>query len=239
MKSMNKQYGVTGLLAAVALSSGCATMQQPPPTNYHATMPPAAYTPPPVDGSIYHAGYEVRLFEDIKARRLGDVITIMLEERTQASKSADLETSKETDTTLPNPTLLGSVTNFGVPGIFPLDSTNNNSLETSVDSTHEFTGEGEASQSNSLTGNISVTVSEILPNGNLVVRGEKWLTLNQGEEFIQVSGIVRPQDIKTDNTISSTLVADARITYSGKGMVADSSRAGWLSRFFNHPIWPF
>jgi flagellar L-ring protein FlgH len=84
-----------------------------------------------------------------------------------------------------------------------------------------------------------VTVADVLPNGNLVVRGEKWLTLNQGDEYIQISGIVRPIDIRTDNTVLSGLVADARITYSGKGMVADSNKMGWLSRFFASAIWPF
>jgi flagellar L-ring protein precursor FlgH len=102
-----------------------------------------------------------------------------------------------------------------------------------------FEGEADASQSNSLSGAITVTIADVLPNGNLVVRGEKWLTLNQGEEFIQVSGIVRPQDVTTANTVLSTQIADARITYSGKGTLADSNRMGWLARFFNSPVWPF
>ena len=90
-----------------------------------------------------------------------------------------------------------------------------------------------------MNGSITVTVAEVLPNGNMIVRGEKWLTLNQGEEYIQISGIVRPQDVRTDNTIFSTLVADARIAYSGKGMLANANSPGWLARFFNSPIWPF
>lgn len=227
-----------GLLMGSMVLSGCATTTQPTAT-FRPTLPPVSYTPPPADGSIYHDGYEVRLFEDIKARRVGDIITIVLEERTQASKSASLETTKETDIEFPNPTILGSTPSFGVPGFFPLDSTSNNSLQTAVNSSHDFQGEGDASQSNSLSGNITVTVSEVLPNGNLLVRGERWLTLNQGEEFIQIAGIVRPQDINTDNTVSSTLVADAQITYSGKGVIADSNRIGWLGRFFMSVIWPF
>lgn len=226
------------LLLASGLLSGCVTTAKKD-ANYSPVPPPAVQAPAPTTGSIYQAGYEVRLFEDIKARRVGDVLTVVLQERTQASKSATTETTKETDITLANPTILGSTPQFSAPGLIPLASNQGNGLGTAVDSTHEFTGEGDSSQSNSLTGNITVTIAEVLPNGNLMVRGEKWLTLNQGEEFIQISGIVRPQDISPQNTVVSTQVADARITYSGEGMVADSQRIGWLGRFFMSVIWPF
>ncbi len=221
-----------------SLLSGCATAPQTGPS-YRPAHPPVLQAPAPSNGSIYQTGYEVRLFEDMKARRVGDVLTIVLQERTQASKSAKTETTKESDISLANPTILGTTPQFNVPGLVPLASNRGNGLETSVSSSHDFTGEGDASQSNSLTGNITVTIAEVLPNGNLVVRGEKWLTLNQGEEFIQISGIVRPQDVSTDNTISSTLVADARITYSGQGQIADSQRIGWMGKFFTSVFWPF
>ena len=93
--------------------------------------------------------------------------------------------------------------------------------------------------SNSLNGNITVTVHQVLPNGVLIVRGEKWLTLNQGDEYIQVSGMVRPQDIGPDNTVESTKLADARISYSGTGAVHDTNVMGWLSRFFVSALMPF
>ncbi|WP_313327993.1 flagellar basal body L-ring protein FlgH, partial [Stutzerimonas balearica] len=98
---------------------------------------------------------------------------------------------------------------------------------------------GQAGQSNSLSGSITVTVSEVLPNGILAVRGEKWLTLNTGDELVRIAGLVRSDDISTDNTVSSMRVADARITYSGTGAFADASQPGWLSRFFVSPLWPF
>lgn len=224
------------VLLVLGWLTGCATTAKTPGANYRPAIPPVVRTPPPTTGSIYQSGYEIRLFEDIKARRVGDVLTVMLQERTQASKSATTETSKETDVTLANPTILGRSPSFDVPII---GSDSGHSLATGVDSTHEFTGEGDSSQSNSLTGNITVTISEVLPNGNLVVRGEKWLTLNQGEEFIQISGIVRPQDISPQNTVVSTQVADARITYSGEGVIADSQQVGWLGRFFMSVVWPF
>ena len=113
------------------------------------------------------------------------------------------------------------------------------SLENNIAHDRSFDGSADADQSNSLEGNITVTVSEILPNGNLVVRGEKWITLNRGDEFIRISGIIRPEDIAPDNTIISTRLANAKISYSGKGELADSQQMGWLSRFFNGSYWPF
>lgn len=225
------------ILGPLLLLSGCASMQSSS-ENYRPSYPPVATPPPQANGAIYQAGYSLALFEDLKARRVGDTITVVLQERTQASKDATTETEKENEVTVDNPTLLGSELRFDTPFLPHADGRSSN-LGTSLGSNQEFTGEGSSTQSNSLTGNITVTIAEVLPNGNLVVRGEKWLTLNQGDEYIQISGIVRPYDIKTDNTILSSQVADARITYSGKGMVADSNKMGWLSRFFASAIWPF
>jgi flagellar L-ring protein precursor FlgH len=162
-----------------------------------------------------------------------------LRESTSASKSAKTTADKDQSTEIASPTFFGATPTFNLPGIIPLDSNRNNTLEQYLSATRSFEGEADSSQSNSLSGEITVTISDVLPNGNLVVRGEKWLTLNQGEEFIQISGIVRPQDISTANTILSTQIADARIAYSGKGALAESNQMGWLARFFNHPIWPF
>lgn len=225
--------------ALLALLSGCASMNKAPSADYRAVHPPVAQPPAQGNGAIYQNGYGLALFEDIKARRIGDTLTIVLQERTQASKDAKTETSKENDVSIANPTILGSSPQFNAPGILPLASNRGNSLETGLSSSQEFSGEGSSSQGNSLSGNITVTVADVLPNGNLVVRGEKWLTLNQGDEYIQISGIVRPVDVRADNTVLSGQVADARITYSGKGMVADSNKMGWLSRFFASAIWPF
>src|SRR5690606_1207428 len=99
-------------------------------------------------------------------------------------------------------------------------------LNTNIRSDREFTGEAEADQSNRLNGNISVTVVDIYPNGTLVIRGEKWMTLNRGEEFIRLSGLVRPDDVTPENTVLSTRIANARITYSGTGELADSQQMG-------------
>lgn len=228
------------LLCAVAtltLLSGCASLQQPQ-ANYRPVYPPVSVPPPQTDGGIYQAGYSQALFEDIKARRIGDTITIVLQERTQASKDAKTETSKDNSVDIDNPTLLGAPLKFDTP-LLPHGDGRSSNLGTSLGSNQEFKGEGTSSQGNSLTGNITVTVIDVLPNGNLMVRGEKWLTLNQGDEYMQISGIVRPLDVRADNTVLSGQVADARITYSGKGFVADSNKMGWLSRFFASALWPF
>ena len=102
-----------------------------------------------------------------------------------------------------------------------------------------FDGEGDSSQSNSLTGELTVTVVDILPNGNLVVQGEKWFTLNQGKEYIRIAGVLRPMDVQSDNTVSSTKLADAQIAYSGEGFVHDSNTQGWFTQFLNSKWWPF
>lgn len=228
------------LLALTALLTlgGCATTP-PPKDSYRPTLPRAYISAESKDGSIYQAARDVRLFEDVKARRVGDIITVVLQESTSASKSATTTTDKSQDTTIASPTILGAVPTFNAPGILPLDSNRNNTLAANLSSANKFEGKGDTSQSNSLTGNITVTIADVLPNGNLVIRGEKWLTLNKGEEFIQISGIVRPQDVSTLNTVLSTQIADARITYSGKGFLADANEMGWLAKFFNSPIWPF
>jgi flagellar L-ring protein precursor FlgH len=235
---MNTGWKLMLASLATAMFSGCATTP-PPHDSYRPTLPAGYTTVEPVGGSIYQASHDVRLFEDVKARRIGDVITVLLQESTSASKSAKTSADKNQEAAIENPTFFGAAPQFNLPGLIPLDSNRDNTLEQRLSAERAFEGEADSSQSNSLNGQISVTIADVLPNGNLVVRGEKWLTLNQGEEFIQISGMVRPQDISTENTIFSTQIADARITYSGKGFLHDSNNMGWLARFFNHPVWPF
>jgi flagellar L-ring protein precursor FlgH len=102
-----------------------------------------------------------------------------------------------------------------------------------------FAGEGASTQSNSLAGSLTVTVTDVQANGNLVVQGDKTLKLNQGDEYVHIAGVIRPADIATDNTVTSDKIADAHISYSGKGVTDSSNRMGWLARFFNSPFAPF
>jgi flagellar L-ring protein precursor FlgH len=218
-----------GFLIACALlpAAACSVLDPPvPPPDPTLYMAPAAA---PLPGAIFASGNEVALFEDLRARRVGDVVTIALRESTSATKSASTKTSKDSGVEIPGPTLFGRpVTANGTP-----------ILETSIAAEREFDGAGSSSQSNRLTGNLTAVVVARLPNGNLVLRGEKWLRLNQGDEYVRVTGVVRPTDIGTDNVVGSDRVADARISYGGRGVVANSNKPGWLDRFFNSPVMPF
>ena len=231
---MNRLLIVSLLGIATALG-GCVSPPPKPNDPYYAPVLPR--TPLPAaqnNGAIYQAGFEQNLYDDRKAFRVGDIITITLNEKTQASKKANSDIQKD------------SKTKMGLTSLFGSGMTTNNpigggdlSLSAEYGGSRDAKGDSQAGQSNSLTGSITVTVAEVLPNGILSVRGEKWMTLNTGNELVRIAGLVRADDIATDNTVSSTRVADARITYSGTGAFADASQPGWLDRFFLSPLWPF
>ncbi len=216
---------------AMALFAGCATVTPPPAKDpaYEPTYPATAVPPHSANGAIYQSHTSVSLFEDVKAHRVGDTLTIELTEKTDAAKKASTSSSKEQSVGIEGPTILGRPVLLGGKEVF----------DTSVSASREFAGDGASSQSNQLSGSITVTVAQVLPNGNLVVRGQKLLALNQGDEFIRIQGIVRPVDITAQNTVPSTKVANAEITYGGRGAIDDSNRMGWLARFFNSWVWPF
>lgn len=231
---MNRLMIVSLLGIATALG-GCVNPPPKPNDPYYAPVLPR--TPLPAaqnNGAIYQAGFEQNLYDDRKAFRVGDIITITLNEKTQASKKANSDIQKD------------SKTKMGLTSLFGSGMTTNNpigggdlSLSAEYGGSRDAKGDSQAGQSNSLTGSITVTVAEVLPNGILSERGEKWMTLNTGNELVRIAGLVRADDIATDNTVSSTRVADARITYSGTGAFADASQPGWLDRFFLSPLWPF
>ncbi|HFT2000369.1 TPA: flagellar basal body L-ring protein FlgH [Pseudomonas aeruginosa] len=231
---MNRLMIVSLLGIATALG-GCVNPPPKPNDPYYAPVLPR--TPLPAaqnNGAIYQAGFEQNLYDDRKAFRVGDIITITLNEKTQASKKANSDIQKD------------SKTKMGLTSLFGSGMTTNNpigggdlSLSAEYGGSRDAKGDSQAGQSNSLTGSITVTVAEVLPNSILSVRGEKWMTLNTGNELVRIAGLVRADDIATDNTVSSTRVADARITYSGTGAFADASQPGWLDRFFLSPLWPF
>lgn len=197
--------------------------------SYEPTMPQQPETAEVANGAIFQPVHAASLIEDRRARRVGDILTIRLVERTDASKSMNTNTTRDSSTRIEPPTVFGrAVTKSGVP-----------ILDTEIGSSRSFDGGGESSQSNRLEGEITVTVARRLANGNLFVKGQKWLTLNQGQEMLRIAGMVRTEDIASDNSVPSNRVADARITYSGKGSLADANRQGWLTRFFNSPLSPF
>lgn len=201
---------------------------------HYAPVMPEAPPPRPVSiGSLYKEGHELSLYGDRVAHRVGDMITVLLKEKTDANKAASTNSKKSSKTDITNPTITGSPVQFNSPGWLPLQSNKDNSLHFNMQGERDFAGTGDSKQNNSLSGTITVTVMHVYSNGNLFIRGEKWLTINRGDEFIRLSGIVRPDDIQPDNTVESERIADARITYSGRGQVAESNEMGWLQRFFN------
>lgn len=223
---MTRKLGFVGLV--LLLLQACTPI--PPKDPAFAPVAPADLRPPvQSSGAIYQSGYDMRLFEDNKAMRVGDILTIKLQESTQAKKADDLNTKKDNNIAVSAPSIAG----------FALSALTGNDAKTELAAKRAFSGQGKADQSNSLDGNISVTVIEVLPNGNLRVRGEKRVTLNQGDEYVRLAGIVRPVDIDPNNTITSDKVADATIMYTGEGAMADASKMGWASRVIFSPWFPF
>ncbi|MEO8308301.1 MAG: flagellar basal body L-ring protein FlgH [Pseudomonadota bacterium] len=216
-----------GIIAIAVLASAC--VHAPAVEDFVATPPddtPYAHT---ANGAIYQSGHDVTLFENSIARRVGDTVTINLVESTAAQKSSSTTTAKKTDVNIAGMTLGGKpVTVNGV-----------DVLAAGMNNKKSFDGSGDSQQSNRLQGDITVTVAQRLANGNLVVRGQKWIGINQGKEYIRIQGVIRPIDILPDNTIPSSKVADASISYGAQGALADANNQGWLSRFFNSPWTPF
>lgn len=185
---------------------------------------PTSPLPAPANGAIFQVENYSPLTSGSRASRPGDVLTIMLVERTSATKSNSATTGRN-----------GNV-GLSPPATGPLSIINAGDINMGGD--QSFKGKGETAQSNSLSGELSVTVAAVYPNGTMLVRGEKFLTLNRGDENVQFSGIVRTADIGVDNRVLSSRVAAAHIRYTGKGEIARASQQGWLQRFFSR-ISPF
>lgn len=219
-------------LGATVCLCGCSGMA--PHYDFNPVSPRVMPLAEPTDpnprhsGTIYQSGRDMRVFEDRTARRVGDIVVIRLIESTSASKSATTKAERNSEFAISNPSFFGKPLTMGSV-----------SLETELENKRKIMGDGSSDQSNYLSGNISAVIVGVYPNGNLAIRGEKMLTLNQGEEMVQISGVIRPEDIQQNNFILSSQVADARITYAGNGVLADTNTPGWLTRFFLNPIFPF
>ena len=210
-------------VAALALLSGCAAIQTTPPSAVHQPMsvrPEAMATALPANGAIYQTVQARPLFEDRRARRIGDTITINLVERNTAQKSANANATRNGNMTAS----IGPITRLPLSGL--------SGLAVEADSESDFAGKGAAAANNAFNGTITVTVIDVYPNGNLLVSGEKMVAINQGNEFIRFSGVINPNNVTAANTVQSTQVADARIEYRGSGFIDESNTMGWLQRFF-------
>ena len=230
MKDTFVRQALLALTVAVGvLLSGCSTLQEDGGREFEPSWPDAIEGPKALPGAIYAQGRDVTLWNNVTARNVGDTLTIRLAESTEAEKTSTTTASKSSSAELSGPTIAGRpVTANGVP-----------ILEMGLGNESQFAGNGAATQSNKLDGYITVTVAKRFSNGNLLVRGQKWVAINSGREFVRLQGIVRPSDIAPDNSVLSWRVADAYISYGGQGTVANASKPGWLYRFFNSPKTPF
>ncbi len=189
---------------------------QPQPMNAH-----------PANGAIWQDGTNVALFEDSRAHRVGDLITILIAENANASKSTNTTIAKSDTVSA------GLSSLFGVqPTLGPY------SPSLGATSAQKFGGNGATTQSNTFTTTLQATVVQVMSNGNLELSGQKEVMLNGGHEFIRVVGVVRAADVTPQNTVSSTQIADARVEYSGNGSVYDAAKVPWLTKFFLS-LWPF
>ena len=208
------------LIIALLSVSACNTV---PPTNIHQPM---TARPAPraenlaTNGSIYQAGTSRTLFEDRRARYVGDTMTITIAETTSASTKSNTKVSRS------------SSISASVDPIVGLPGKSFSGMALGASSANNLDGKGDAAANNVFTGTITVTVIEVLPNGNLLVSGEKQVSIGQGTEFIRLSGVVNPYFINAANTISSTQIADARIEYKESGAISEAQVMGWLARFF-------
>jgi flagellar L-ring protein precursor FlgH len=174
----------------------------------------------PSSGAIFSVASARPLFEDRRARFVGDTLIITIQEKVQASKKSENKTTRSQSVNASVPTIVG----------LPFKGAQGTSLVAS--DSNNFDGKGENTSSNDFTGTLTVTVIEVYPNGNLLVSGEKQIGLKEGEEFIRFSGVVNPNTITNANTVISTQVADARIEYKANGFVDSAQVMGWLGRFF-------
>lgn len=211
-----------GVALVAVVMVGCAQMPRPSVVGEQEQVYVPDRLPPEPNGSIFQAGRSGHpLFEDRRPRMVGDILTIVLDEEVSASKNSQSNANRGSSSGLSfdqQADAIDALTNLG--------------FDISASGDIDFSGGGGSQANNSFTGTITVSVLEVMSNGNLRVRGEKQIAINQGTEFIRFSGVVNPRTITGQNTVPSTAVADARIEYVGDGYISEAQHMGWLQRFF-------
>ena len=214
------------LLAALAVLqlAACAQFTPAPLPEVDVDLPAEMLrAQKPRGGGVFSEYGSPALVSDRVAFRPGDILTVVLEEATQASKKAGTSFGKESSAEI-KPLVIGNKTYNTTVGI---------------EADRGFDGSSSSTQQNRLSGALTVVVHKVLPNGLLLIKGEKQLALNQGEGYLKLAGLVRTDDIDAGNRVSSLRIANARIAYSGRGVLHDANSAGWLTRFFTSPLMPF
>ena len=209
------------MLAAALLLGACATTVPPTSLQQPMSARPAPHpVVPPANGAIYSLTTARPLFEDRRARFVGDTITINIVEKTSASKASENKTTRSQSIAASIPSVVG----------LPFKTLQGTNL--SASDSNNFDGKGSNTSANDFTGTLTVTVIEVYPNGNLLVSGEKQIGLKEGEEFVRFSGVVNPITITSANTVQSTQVADAKMEYKANGFIDSATVMGWLGKFF-------
>lgn len=227
------------ILTSLILLTACATTEVKRDPDYAAVRPAALPDRQQTNGAIFDVNTNVSYYEDYRASRVGDILTVKLEEKTTAEKKSATKINKSSNNSITSPTVLGTGVQFDTPGVLPLESNEDNNLAFDLRSKHDFDGAGDSDLRNKLSGDISVSVVEVLSNGNMVIRGEKVVTINQGNEYLRISGMISPRDLDATNSISSKRIADVQMSYVGDGPTNDANVMGWLSRFFIGSLMPF
>lgn len=220
LNTISRRIRLIGFAFFIVLVAGCAQVPRASVVGEQEQITIVDRPPPVANGSIYQVrrGYQP-LFEDRRPRSIGDILTIVLDEEVSASKNAQSNANRSGSSSLnlaQLPDVLDALADFGFD----------------VSGASDFAGGGGSQANNTFTGTITVSVLEVMNNGNLRVRGEKQIAINQGTEFIRFSGVVNPRTITAQNTVPSTQVADARIEYVGDGYINEAQHMGWLQRFF-------
>jgi flagellar L-ring protein precursor FlgH len=220
------------LIIIALLAAGC--VHQSPVSNFPAqkqqldSPPRSNYT----NGSLWQVS-SGGLLEDFKARRKGDTLTVVIAEQASASKQATTGTSRSASLSAGMPNMMGLETNMtGIKNWMDLNKLVNASTDT------KFDGSGSTTRKENLAATITARVIDVLPNGNLLIEGRRNVKVNHEDQIIVLEGTVRPRDITADNLLNSTLIADARISYSGKGVISDRQRPGWMMNVLDY-VWPF
>lgn len=223
-------------IIALTLLAGCASAPKPQKVDT-AAIPVKSSATPATQGSIW-PGENSRnaLFQDLRAKNIGDVVTVQITEKTSAIKEASTSTSRQSNTDIGIQNFLGLPNNFGMRNFLNSGQPFSPEVQATYDAT--FDGSGTTKRSGELNAVIATRVTEVMANGNLVLEGRKEILVNNEYQFIVLSGIARPEDIDERNIIPSILLSDARIEYSGKGVIADEQSPGWMRRILDN-VWPF
>ena len=240
LNNSNNKWKLIGLVLLVLKFPACSKTHRAV-DSASTVIPKHLYAKPVVakqeEGALWPGDTSKNLlFEDNKARVVGDIVTVTILENATSSQSASTNTSKSTNMNMQTNTLLGLPTSLGVQNFLGLGNQFDPTVNATINNSNQ--GQGTVTRNGSLTGTVSSTIIEIMPSGNLRIEGRRSVRVNNEEQLMVLRGVIRPQDINFDNTIASTLIADASISYSGEGVVADEQRKGWLAKILSR-VWPF